>query len=72
METCHPLPLASGPMARVERCPSCGVVTVHLGALSLRLDADALQSVCHTLVDASAALASAAVPTLNVFQRGTA
>ena len=73
METCHPFPLASGPMARVERCRSCGVVTVHLGAVSFRLDPEALESVGRTLSDATAALARPLSPQANVFShRGSA
>lgn len=53
---CRHTLLVNGPVARVERCERCGVVTMHLGVVSLRLDADALGSLWVTLGDAVTAL----------------
>lgn len=44
--------LASGEVCRVERCPDCDVVHLHLGAVSLRLTSAAFESACATLFDA--------------------
>jgi hypothetical protein len=47
--SCCPTALASGPIVRVDLCPACNVVSLHLGATTLRLDAGALESLWSTL-----------------------
>jgi hypothetical protein len=46
---CQLSTLASGPFARVERCQDCGTISVHLGAVSMRLDRAAAESLWTTL-----------------------
>ncbi len=49
--------LASGSVARVERCRGCArTLMVHVGPVSLRFDAKALRSLHRTLGDALGAL----------------
>lgn len=47
--TCQLVTLASGPLVRVDRCLDCGTITLHLGAVSLRLDRSAAESLWTTL-----------------------
>lgn len=49
---CHLHPLAAGPIARIESCASCRVVSIHLGALTVRLDPSACESLWATLSEA--------------------
>ncbi|RYZ09430.1 MAG: hypothetical protein EOO73_03795 [Myxococcales bacterium] len=46
---CQLVTLASGPLVRVDRCVDCGTITLHLGAVSLRLDRSAAESLWTTL-----------------------
>lgn len=46
---CQLVTLARGPLVRVDRCLDCGTLTLHLGALSLRLDRSAAESLWTTL-----------------------
>ncbi len=46
---CQLSTLANGPFARVERCEDCGTISVHLGAVSMRLDRAAAESLWTTL-----------------------
>lgn len=46
---CQMVTLACGPLLRMERCVDCGTITLHLGAVSLRLDRNAAESVWTTL-----------------------
>lgn len=46
---CQLVTLASGPLVRVDRCMDCGTITLHLGAVSLRLDRAAAESLWTTL-----------------------
>jgi hypothetical protein len=46
---CQLVTLAHGPLLRVDRCLDCGTITLHLGALSLRLDRTAAESLWTTL-----------------------
>jgi hypothetical protein len=46
---CQMVTLACGPLLRMERCSDCGTITLHLGAVSLRLDRSAAESVWTTL-----------------------
>jgi hypothetical protein len=44
--------LASGSVAKVELCNGCHCASLHLGPVTLRLDANALRDVTATLVAA--------------------
>lgn len=46
---CCPVSLASGPIVRVELCPACSVVSLHLGPTTVRLDSGALESLWSTV-----------------------
>lgn len=48
-KSCQLVTLANGPLVRVERCLDCGTITLHLGAVSLRLDRSAAESLWTTL-----------------------
>jgi hypothetical protein len=48
--------LAAGPVARIDLCSACGVVSLHLGPTTMRLDAGALASLWSTLGQALAEL----------------
>lgn len=54
--------IADGRIARVERCLDCGSLSVHLGVLTFRVDAEVLVSLSATLVEAVHVLGIAAVP----------
>jgi len=47
--SCQLITLANGPLLRVERCLDCGTISLHLGAVSLRLDRSAAESLWTTL-----------------------
>lgn len=51
-KTCVPVPKAVGPAARIEQCACCGTFTVHLGALSFRVDREVLRSLWQTIGEA--------------------
>ncbi|HEU4408011.1 MAG TPA: hypothetical protein VFS43_22305 [Polyangiaceae bacterium] len=53
---CQRVPLASGPVARLEFCAHCQALSLHLGALTLRFDRDAAASLLETLSEALGAL----------------
>lgn len=57
IDTCRPnrRVLARGPLCLVERC-DCGVLHISLGGITLRLPADAVNSVRETLADAFQAI----------------
>jgi hypothetical protein len=50
--SCRFTELASGPVARIEKCRCCGTLTVHLGAISFRVDAEVLGSLWTTMGEA--------------------
>ena len=54
--SCRRLALASGPVARLEFCAHCQVLSLHLGAVTLRLDEGAGESLRATLDEALRAL----------------
>jgi len=54
--------LAAGPLVRVDRCLDCGTITLHLGAVSLRLDHTASESLWTTLGQALSVHADIAGP----------
>lgn len=53
---CHRVSLASGPVARLEFCAHCQVLSVHFGAVTLRFDRGAVESLHETLGRALGAL----------------
>lgn len=48
--------LAAGPIAGVHRCTQCNVVSIHLGATTVRLDPAACESLWGTLGEALSVL----------------
>jgi hypothetical protein len=42
--TCHHVTLAKNGVAHIQRCTECGCVSVHLGPVTVRLDAEALEA----------------------------
>lgn len=55
-EKCAHEVLASGPIARVELCARCDVVSVHLGPTTIRLEPGAVESLWATLGEALGAM----------------
>lgn len=53
---CRRVSLAAGPVARLEFCAHCQVLSLHLGVLTLRLDEGAVDSLRATLDEALRAL----------------
>jgi hypothetical protein len=51
VDNCPTIRLASGELATVDMC-SCGMLRLHLGAVTLRLTPDALESISATIGDA--------------------
>jgi len=51
-QDCHHETLASGPVARIDRCRHGGVLAMHLGVVSVRLDPTACESLWATLTEA--------------------
>lgn len=62
---CRKKTLAEGPLGRIEHCAACAVVTVHVGVLSFRLDANALTMLWRTLGEAIARLNGAEAKALH-------
>jgi hypothetical protein len=58
-DTCTQVRLAESEFVAIDRC-SCGTLRVHLGALTLRVSAEALEQVMQTLDQAL--LANAGMP----------
>ncbi|MEY4580777.1 MAG: hypothetical protein RL701_5480 [Pseudomonadota bacterium] len=56
-EACAIVRLAGNELIAVDRC-SCGTLRVHLGALTLRINAEGLQAIMQTLNEALIANAS--------------
>lgn len=56
--------LAAGPVAEVQRCLECGAVSVHLGAVTLRLTESAVDSLWSTLGDALVSMRAGSGPSL--------
>jgi len=44
--------LATGPIARFDQCRKCGVISMHLGVTTLRLDPAACEALWATLSEA--------------------
>lgn len=59
VEHCPTTRLATSELVTVDRC-SCGTLRLHLGALTLRITAEALHGIMHTLGEALIANASLA------------
>ena len=54
--TCHPVTVANNGSAHVQCCPHCGCISVHLGPISLRLEAEGLESLSSVLGEAATEL----------------
>lgn len=52
MPSCEQETLAKGPVAKVQRCKSCGLISLHLGPTTVRLEVGAARSLLQTLQDA--------------------
>lgn len=57
-ETCTHERLARGAVADIQRCSRCNVVSVHMGAMTVRFDANGIESLWATLGEALVAMAS--------------
>ena len=53
---CFHAPLAKNGMGKMDYCSACGVVTLHIGAISLRLDPESAEAVWTLLSDGLTAL----------------
>jgi len=53
---CFHAPLAKNGMGKMDYCSACGVVTLHIGAISLRLDPESAEAVWALLSDGLTAL----------------
>lgn len=53
---CFHAPLAKNAMGKMDYCAECGVVTLHIGAISLRFDPESAETVCALLLDGIMAL----------------
>jgi hypothetical protein len=62
VESCAVVRLASSELVAVDRC-NCGTLRVHLGALTLRINAEGLQAIMETLGAALIADAALTEPT---------
>lgn len=60
LEPCQHLSLARSEIGYVSTCRECGVVQLHLQALSLRLEEEAFQALAHMVERASQRLAAMA------------
>ena len=47
---CHHHTLAQSPVGRVTLCPDCGVVQLHMDAVTLRLAADDFETLAHMVL----------------------
>jgi hypothetical protein len=53
---CFHAPLAKNGVGKMDYCASCGVVTLHLGAISMRFDPESAESVWALLSQGLSAL----------------
>ena len=60
LEPCQHLSLARSEIGAISSCRACGVVQLHLQALSLRLEEEAFQALARMVARASQRLASMA------------
>lgn len=56
VKTCSFERLATGPVAKVDRCRDCGCLSVHMGATTFRMDAGAMSALAATLGEALTAM----------------
>jgi hypothetical protein len=59
---CAPITLAQGPIANIQHCPRCGVISIHLGHTSIRLEPAAYEALWGTLGHALRVLRGLAEP----------
>jgi hypothetical protein len=53
---CFHAPLAKNGMGKMDYCAACGVVTLHIGAISLRFDPESAETVRKLLSEGLSAL----------------
>ena len=53
---CFHAPLAKNGMGKMDYCAACGVVTLHIGAISLRFDPESAETIQTLLADGLNAL----------------
>ena len=53
---CFHAPLAKNGMGKMDYCSACGVVTLHIGAISLRFDPESAEAVSALLSEGLTAL----------------
>ncbi|MBK9263231.1 MAG: hypothetical protein IPM54_25945 [Polyangiaceae bacterium] len=53
---CFHAPLAKNGMGKMDYCAACGVVTLHIGAISLRFDPESAETIQTLLSDGLTAL----------------
>lgn len=65
--------LAHNHVARVEECSDCGCISIHVGPISLRLDASSFEALTVALVEGAGAHRAMHVPLLRAaHERGAA
>lgn len=52
IKPCEHEHLASGPIACIERCRTCQCISIHVGATTIRMEADAMASLWATMEEA--------------------
>lgn len=52
MTPCQHRTLARNPVGQVQECTACGVISLHIGAVTLRIDAGGAESLWALLGDA--------------------
>jgi hypothetical protein len=55
-KACRPRSLVRGRVARIDLCPDCGCVSLHVGPTTIRMDEHALRSFWLTVGEAVEAL----------------
>lgn len=53
---CHLETLAHNSVAHIQRCASCGCVSVHIGAITVRIDDSCLEALISVLGEAAIAM----------------
>jgi hypothetical protein len=56
MKSCHQVTIAQNSIAHVQCCNHCDCVSVHIGSITLRMDANALEALWAALGEAASAL----------------
>lgn len=72
MSTCHHVTLAKNGVAHVQQCTDCECVSIHLGPMTLRIDAMGLEALWAVLGEAAAKLHAQRAVQLLGAQKGLA